>query len=68
MLTTTGVVHEAYLKLAGGPGSPWRDRAHFLALCAVTMRHILVDRAKAHPTLKRGEAVRPIFSAGAPPT
>lgn len=59
-LTTTGVVHEAYLKLAGRRGAQWRDRAHFLALCAVAMRHVLVDRARAQATLKRGEAVRPM--------
>ncbi len=32
----------------------WRDRAHFLALAAVAMRHVLIDRAKARAALKRG--------------
>jgi RNA polymerase sigma factor (TIGR02999 family) len=59
-LVTTALVHEAYLKLAvgardGAPG-PWRDRPHFLAMAAVAMRQILVDRARARVALKRGGA------------
>jgi RNA polymerase sigma factor (TIGR02999 family) len=53
-LSPTALVHEAYLKLAGDPRRSWRDRTHFLALAAVAMRHILVDRARARTTLKRG--------------
>jgi RNA polymerase sigma factor (TIGR02999 family) len=56
-LATTALVHEAYLKLAGGPAGapgPWRDRAHFLAVAALAMRQILVDRARARATHKRG--------------
>jgi RNA polymerase sigma factor (TIGR02999 family) len=53
-LSPTALVHEAYLKLAGDPRRSWRDRTHFLALAAVAMRHILVDRARARAALKRG--------------
>jgi RNA polymerase sigma factor (TIGR02999 family) len=53
-LSPTALVHEAYLKLAGDPRRSWRDRTHFLALAAVAMRHILVDRARARTALKRG--------------
>ena len=53
-LSTTALVHEAYLKLAGQPQSRWRDRAHFFAVASLAMRHVLVDRAKARATLKRG--------------
>lgn len=53
-LATTALVHEAYLKLVDQSQARWNDRAHFLALAAVAMRHILVDRAKARTTLKRG--------------
>src|SRR5215831_1183437 len=52
-LETTALVHEVYLKLLGrrNDGS---NRAHFLALVTVAMRHILIDRAKARVRQKRG--------------
>jgi RNA polymerase sigma factor (TIGR02999 family) len=53
-LGTTGLVHEVYLKLAEQSGTGVRDRAHFLALASLAMRHVLVDRAKARGRLKRG--------------
>ena len=53
-LSTTGLVHEVYLKLGDQSRAGWRDRAHFLALASTAMRHILVDRAKAQGALKRG--------------
>jgi RNA polymerase sigma factor (TIGR02999 family) len=52
-LSTTGLVHEAYLKLAGQSHGGWEDRAHFFALASVAMRHVLVDRARARLTHKR---------------
>jgi RNA polymerase sigma factor (TIGR02999 family) len=60
-LDTTGLVHEAYLNLVDQSRASWNDRAHFLALAAVAMRHILTDRAKARVAVKRGGGVqRPI--------
>ena len=53
-LATTALVNEAYLKLVAQSPARWNDRAHFLALCAVAMRHILVDRARARVALKHG--------------
>jgi RNA polymerase sigma factor (TIGR02999 family) len=53
-LSATALVHEAYLKLADQPGAAWRNRAHFVALAAVVMRHVLVDRARARVAEKRG--------------
>jgi RNA polymerase sigma factor (TIGR02999 family) len=53
-LDTTELVHEAYLKLAAGSPGVWRDQAHFRAVTSVAMRHILVDRARARATVKRG--------------
>jgi len=55
-LATTALVHEAYLKLVDQSRAQWNDRAHFLALAAVAMRHILADRARARLALKRGGA------------
>lgn len=59
-LSTTALVHEAYLKLADQSSSKWRDRSHFFAVASLAMRHVLVDFAKARVTLKRGGARRRI--------
>lgn len=56
-LSTTGLVHEAYLKLVDHSRIAWRDRAHFFALASVAMRHVLVDRARARFTRKREGAL-----------
>ncbi|HXE35958.1 MAG TPA: ECF-type sigma factor [Verrucomicrobiae bacterium] len=53
-LQPTALVHEAYLKLAEVSRSTWQDRAHFLAVAARVMRHILVDHARSHGAGKRG--------------
>ena len=62
-LSTTELVHEAYLKLVDQSEAPWRDRAHFLALASLAMRHVLVDRAKARAALKRGGGQRRVSFA-----
>jgi RNA polymerase sigma factor (TIGR02999 family) len=59
-LSTTALVHEAYLKLVDQSRADWRDRAHFLAVASLAMRHVLVDRAKARSALKRGGTRRRI--------
>jgi RNA polymerase sigma factor (TIGR02999 family) len=53
-LQATALVNEAYLRLAGGGGLALQDRAHFYAVCAQVMRHVLVDHARAHARDKRG--------------
>jgi RNA polymerase sigma factor (TIGR02999 family) len=53
-LNTTGLVHEAYLKLVDTPQLSLRDRSHFLALASRVMRHLLVDHARARKRVKRG--------------
>ncbi len=53
-LQATALVNEAYLKLAGQEGFEWHNRAHFFAVCAQVMRHILIDHARAHARDKRG--------------
>jgi len=63
-LTPTGLVHEAYLKLADQSSVAWRDRAHFFALASVVMRHILVDRARARLARKRDGALQQITLDG----
>jgi RNA polymerase sigma factor (TIGR02999 family) len=58
-LSTTALVHEAYLRLAGQQTS-WKDRAQFFALAARAMRRILVDYARRHHALRRGAGSRPL--------
>jgi RNA polymerase sigma factor (TIGR02999 family) len=57
-LDTTGLVHEAYIKLAGGQGGKGRDRSHFMAIAATAMRHLLVDYARSRQRAKRGADLR----------
>ncbi len=53
-LGTTGLVHEAYLRLVDQTRATWRDRQHFLAVSAVAMRQILIDHAREKSRVKRG--------------
>ena len=53
-LQATALVHEAYLRLVDAPQMRWQNRAHFFAVSAQLMRHILVDFARARHNLKRG--------------
>lgn len=53
-LDTTGLVHEAYLKLMDQQGVDWRDRQHFFAISARAMRQIIVDHARRRSAQKRG--------------
>jgi RNA polymerase sigma factor (TIGR02999 family) len=53
-ITTTALVHEAYLKLVDQNGATWQDRSHFFSVAALAMRHILVDSARRRMAKKRG--------------
>lgn len=50
----TELVHEAYIRLIGTDQPAWESRAHFFAACAVVIRRILVDQARAAKRQKRG--------------
>ena len=52
-LQPTALVNEVFLRLVDLHGVGWRDRAHFLAVAARTMRRILVDFARARGYQKR---------------
>lgn len=54
MLTTTALVHEAYLKLIDQSRVEWTDQAHFQALSARVMRQILIDYFRKQTAEKRG--------------
>jgi RNA polymerase sigma factor (TIGR02999 family) len=53
-LSTTALVHETYLKLAGDRVVAAADREHFFALAARAMRQILIDHARGRTRQKRG--------------
>jgi RNA polymerase sigma factor (TIGR02999 family) len=53
-LDTTGLVHEAYLRLVDQSRISWQNRGHFLAVSAIAMRQILVDHARGRARRKRG--------------
>lgn len=54
VLNTTGLVHEAYLKLVDQTRVGARDRDHFLAIAARAMRQVIVDYARSRHAAKRG--------------
>ena len=60
-LQPTALVHDAYVRLAGGAGAGAtggagapQTRAHFMALAAKVMRQLLIDHARARRAAKRG--------------
>jgi RNA polymerase sigma-70 factor, ECF subfamily len=53
-ISTTELVHEAYLKLIDHQQVTWKSRTHFFALGARVMRQLLIDRARHNRTAKRG--------------
>jgi len=48
----TAIVHEAYLRLADD--RRWKNRSHLLGVAVLTIRGILVDRARRRAAEKRG--------------
>ena len=62
-LQATALVNEAYLRLVNVKDVDWRDRAHFFAVSAQIMRWILVDRARASVTSRRGGGCREASSS-----
>lgn len=59
-LDTSGLVHEAYLKLIDQTQVDWKDRAHFFAVASSVMRRILVDNARERKAQKRGGGVETV--------
>jgi RNA polymerase sigma factor (TIGR02999 family) len=53
-IQATALVHEAYLHLIDVTNVDWQHRAHFFAVSARIMRHILLGAARARATAKRG--------------
>lgn len=53
-LQTTGLVHEAFIKLVDKNEIEWQDRHHFLAIASKVMRRIIIDYARNRKRAKRG--------------
>jgi len=56
-LSSTALVHEAYVRLAGQNPPEWQNRAHFFGIAARLMRQILIEHARSHSAIKRGGGV-----------
>jgi len=64
-LQTTALVNEAYLRLAEQQKPGWQNRAHFFAVTAQMMRHILIDHARRRRFVKHGGDARQVSLAEA---
>jgi len=68
-LQPTALVHEAYLRLAGGAGkAEWDGRSHFFAAAAEAMRRILVENARRKKRERHGGSFRRVEFTGCEPT
>jgi RNA polymerase sigma factor (TIGR02999 family) len=59
-LSTTGLVHEAYLRLVESPRPDWENRNHFYGVAVKAMRSVIVDYARRRGARKRGGDARRI--------
>lgn len=59
-LQATALVHEAYLRLVDQRHVDWKNRAHFFAIAAQSMRRVLVDHARGRLAEKRGGGVEKV--------
>ncbi len=53
-LQTTALVHEVYLRLEDRQAPQFQNRCHFIAVCALLMRQILVEHERTRRAAKRG--------------
>lgn len=60
-LQPTALLHEAFIRLFGGPPPEFSDRAHFLGITARIMRQVLVDYARTRGAQKRGAELQVEF-------
>ncbi len=57
-LQPTALVNEAFVRLIDQSGIDWKSRAHFFAIAAEVMRHVLVDHARRRNAAKRGASAQ----------
>jgi RNA polymerase sigma factor (TIGR02999 family) len=53
-ISTTALLHEAYLKLSNRDSPQWESRGHFFRVAARAMRHVLINYAERSRAAKRG--------------
>jgi RNA polymerase sigma factor (TIGR02999 family) len=63
-MSTTDLVHEAYLKFGGADVDDWQNRAHFFGSASRAMRQVLVDHARYRSAAKRGDGQAPVTLTG----
>jgi RNA polymerase sigma factor (TIGR02999 family) len=56
-LQPTALVHEAWIRLAGGSQQRWRSRNHFFAAAAESIRRILIENARRKGRVKHGQGL-----------
>jgi RNA polymerase sigma factor (TIGR02999 family) len=59
-ISTTDLLHDAWLKVGGPDDRRWQDRAHFFGAASRAMRQLLVDYARNRRSIKRGGGLAPI--------
>jgi RNA polymerase sigma-70 factor (ECF subfamily) len=62
-LQVTGLVNEAFVRLAAQRQEGWENRGHFLAVAATCMRRVLVDHARRRGAVKRPQELVPLDDA-----
>ncbi|MGB0716052.1 MAG: ECF-type sigma factor, partial [Phycisphaerae bacterium] len=60
-LQPTALVHEAYIRLINLPETKWQNRAHFCAVAATAMRHILINHARKKAATNRAHDNRAAY-------
>ena len=53
-LQPTALVHEAWIRIAGGEEHRWQSRAHFFSAAAEAMRRILIESARRKRAVRHG--------------
>lgn len=62
-LQATALINELYLKFSGHDGSQWKNRHHFFAVVAISMRHILINEVVRKSAVKHGSEAIHVTSA-----
>jgi RNA polymerase sigma factor (TIGR02999 family) len=65
ILQPTALVNEAFVRLIDQTKIDWQSRAHFFAVAAEVMRHVLVDYARQYLAAKRGGRAKKLTLTGA---
>ncbi len=59
-LNTTGLVHEAYLKIIGQNNREYQNRSHFYAIVSTCMRRVILEVARTRNAHKRGNGAQKV--------